>query len=93
MDECRLPGGCNTGDAKLTKGYRRALELAAENRLTTIAFRSIGTGIYGYPIEVAAKIAVGTVRAALPAVPSVREVTFCCFSAGDLAVYRRLLAA
>jgi O-acetyl-ADP-ribose deacetylase (regulator of RNase III) len=67
-------------------------ELAAARSVSSIALPCISTGIYGYPIEQAAKIAVATVRAALPDAASIREAIFCCFSASDLEVYRRVLA-
>jgi len=122
VQECRLLGGCKTGDAKITKGYRlparhvihtvgpvwngghageaellascyrRSLEVAAENRVRSIAFPSISTGIFGYPIEQAARIAVDTVRSAR-ASASLDEVTFCCFSERDLDVYLGLMYA
>ena len=87
LQECRQIGGCKTGDAKLTRGYRlparyiihavgpvwrggvggesellaccyrRAMEIAIANEIRSIAFSSISTGIYGYPIEHAARIA------------------------------------
>lgn len=121
LAECRLLGGCKTGDAKITKGYRlpakyvvhavgpvwrggkagepellascyrRALALAAEKQAKSIAFPSISTGAYGYPIELAAKVAVATVRSSLNEVNVLQEVVFCCFSAGDLAVYEGVL--
>jgi len=121
LEACRLLGGCETGDAKLTKGYRlparyvihtvgpvwgggaegeaallascyrRALEIAAQHNITSLAFPSISTGIYGYPIESAAQVAVATVRSSLPEFAFVREVIFCCYSPADLAVYERVL--
>lgn len=121
-EECRRLGGCRTGDAKLTRGYRlparyvihtvgpvwhggrrgeakllascyrRCVELAAVNGITSIAFPSISTGIYGYPIEQAAEIAVATVRESLVNVPILHDIIFCCFSPHDLAVYQRALA-
>jgi len=119
---CRTLGGCETGDAKLTKGYRlparfvihavgpvwnggeegepqllascyrRALEVAAANGIATIAFPAISTGVYGYPVKLAARIAVATVRDLAPRHATLRDVIFCCFSQGDLVVYEAELA-
>ena len=110
LEECRTLRGCETGDAKITRGYRlpakfvihtvgpvwrgggrgeaellagcyrKSLMLAAERTLRTIAFPSISTGIYGYPIEEAAKIAVETVSAEIGRMNDPPEVIFCCFS-------------
>lgn len=123
VHECRLLGGCKTGQAKITKGYRlpaahiihtvgpvwrdghqgepallascyrHSLELAAAKQLRSIAFPSIGTGIYGYPIELAARVAINTVRAFDSELSSIEEVIFCCFSDADLAVYEAVLHA
>ena len=76
----------------LASCYRRALELAAAHGLQSIAFPSISTGVYGYPLERAAPLAVSTVRETLPSAMTIREVIFCCFSESDLAVYERILA-
>ncbi|SDF02178.1 O-acetyl-ADP-ribose deacetylase [Phytopseudomonas seleniipraecipitans] len=122
LEECRQLGGCDTGEAKLTRGYRlparfiihtvgpvwrsgsqgepqllascyrNALRLAADNGLSSLAFPSISTGIYGYPLAQAAQIAVATVQAEIASLPGITEVLFCCFSANDLAVYQRTLA-
>ncbi|KRD73950.1 O-acetyl-ADP-ribose deacetylase [Lysobacter sp. Root983] len=71
--------------------YRNALELAQRYALRSIAFPSISTGIYGYPIEAAARIAIATVTLATQSYPL--RAIFCCYSAEDLAVYRDLLAS
>ena len=122
VHECRLLGGCKTGDAKITQGYRlpasyiihtvgpvwnggenseqeqlrscytRSLALAADKGISTIAFPSISTGIFRFPIEVAAEIATSIVRELTSEDYSgISEVVFCCFSADDLAVYSRIL--
>jgi O-acetyl-ADP-ribose deacetylase len=119
---CRSLGGCQTGDAKMTNGYklkaryvihavgpvwhggtqgepdllascyRRSLSLANDQGLRSIAFPSISTGVYGYPIERAAPLAVATVREDAGGPTSIGEVIFCCFSATDLAVYQKVLS-
>ena len=78
--------------------YRNSLALAAANHCRSIAFPCISTGVYGYPIEVAAKIAVREVRAAasgrasaLPDTAADMELIFCCFSERDAAVYETFL--
>ena len=121
LDECRLLGGCRTGDAKLTKGYRlparyiihtvgpvwhggqrgepellascyrSSLTLANDTGITTLAFPSISTGIYGYPFDEAARIAITATREFAGKPTGLREVMFCCFSEGDFKVYGSLL--
>jgi len=123
LDECRSLGGCETGDAKLTKGYRlpakfvihtvgpiwhggthgeaellaacyrNSLRIATEHDAHSIAFPCISTGVYGYPFELAARIAVDTTRSTLAQLGSIDEVIFCCFSASNLAVYQKLIHA
>ena len=121
LAECRTLGGCATGDAKITRGYRlpakwvvhtpgpvwrdgkhgepellascyrRSLALAVEKGAKSIAFPCISTGVYGYPAEKAAEIAVSTVREALKGLPGPPEVVFCCFSQKSAEIYEKLL--
>jgi O-acetyl-ADP-ribose deacetylase (regulator of RNase III) len=111
LAECRTLGGCATGDARITKGYRlpakhvvhavgpvwnggrhgedallascysAAIALCRANDLTSIAFPAISTGVYRFPPDRAADIAVETVVKSLPSAPSLTRVIFCCFSA------------
>ena len=82
--------GGGDGEPELLAGcYRNSLALAEEAGCRTVAFPSISTGVYGYPADLAAPLAVDTV-AAFPA-RRVREVVFCCFSTNDLERYRALL--
>jgi O-acetyl-ADP-ribose deacetylase (regulator of RNase III) len=111
LAECRTLGGCATGSAKITPGYRlpakhvihavgpvwhgggegeeellascyrTALDLAVAHRLTSIAFPAISTGVYRFPPDHAARVAVGTVAAELAASPrGIARVVFCCFA-------------
>ncbi len=86
-------GGTHGEPELLASCYRNSLQVAADNGARTIAFPCISTGVYGYPVELAARIAVATVSSALPKLGSIREVIFCCFSAGDFAVYKKLVDA
>ena len=83
--------GGRHGEAELlSRAYRSCLALAVEKGLRTVAFPSISTGVYGYPVEEAAPVALGEVRAFLQAHHgALDEVRFVLFSAGDLAAYRR----
>jgi O-acetyl-ADP-ribose deacetylase len=111
LAECRTLGGCDTGSAKITGGYklkakhvihavgpvwsggdkgeddllascyRTALALAAEHRLASIAYPAISTGVFHFPADRAARIAVGTVASEIAAAPrGMSHVVFCCFS-------------
>ena len=71
--------------------YRNSLRLAKENRLRTIAFPSISTGVYGYPIEEAAQIAIRTIDTFLKENPEIQQVTMCCFAGYDKSVYTKAL--
>lgn len=67
------------------------MEVATTTGIRTLAFPGISTGVYGYPIRQAAKVAVAAVNAAMSENCPVQEVVFCCFSLGDLLVYEALL--
>jgi len=121
VHECRLLGGCNTGDAKITKGYRlparhiihtvgpvwrgggsdedtllascyrKSLAIAAGRDLSSIAFPAISTGIYAFPADRAARIAVQTVAAVLDGPGPITRVVFCCFA--DASAQQHVAAA
>ncbi len=118
--ECLMLGGCKTGQAKITKGYRlpvrsiihtvgpvwnggnkqeaelltacyqNSLELAAKHQLETLAFPAISCGIYGYPVELAAPIAIHTVANFLATQPIPEKITLICF---EPAIYHAYCAA
>jgi O-acetyl-ADP-ribose deacetylase len=85
-------GGMNGEPELLASCYLRSLELATEHCFQSMAFPSISTGIYGYPVELAARVAVNTVSSFLLASSGgFQDILFCCFSATDLAIYEQLL--
>lgn len=87
-------GGGERGEGKLLAGcYRNALLLAAEHGVKSIAFPAISTGIYGFPADRAALIAVRTVRETLTGLPGIDRVVFCCFGADSRALHQEALAA
>jgi O-acetyl-ADP-ribose deacetylase (regulator of RNase III) len=86
-------GGAQREPERLASCYRESMRLAAQHELTEIAFPSISTGVYGFPIEQASAIAIRTVQACLSEQTSVHRIVFCCFSASDLSIYQRLLDA
>ena len=86
--------GNGGGEAGLLAAcYRRALEIAQANALATIAFPAISTGIFGYPPDDAAEIAVRTVAETLPRTPGLTQVTFCCFDEASAERHYRAIAA
>ena len=85
-------GGANEAEL-LAECYRNSLTLARDHDLTSIAFPAISTGIYGYPLQPAARIAVREVRHWLAREPQPRSITFCCFSAEVAVVYSAALAS
>jgi O-acetyl-ADP-ribose deacetylase len=84
-------GGKNDEPKQLASCYRNSLTIADEHGFQSIAFPSISTGVYGYPIELAAKIAVETISEITGKKSNLNEVLFCCFSQKDLEVYESLL--
>ena len=84
-------GGNNGEPELLASCYRESLLLAAKYPIASIAFPGISTGVYGYPIELAAIIASNTVAEVGARLDSIKDVVFCCFSAGDSGVYETTL--
>jgi O-acetyl-ADP-ribose deacetylase len=80
-------GGKRGEPELLASAYRAALRIANERGLRTIAFPAISTGIYGYPLAAATRVAVTTIRARLAQATMLEQVTFACFSADVLAAY------
>ena len=121
VHECRLLGGCKTGQAKATKGYRlpssfiihtvgpvwrggtsgepellascyaNSVDIAISKSASSLAFPSISTGIFNYPVELAARIAISTVANSVKDQDVLSRVVFCCFSEADLHVYEQAL--
>lgn len=87
----RWSGG-DRGEAELLAScYQNTIQLAAENGITSLAFPSISTGIYGYPIELAAQVAIATIVKSIQQHPSIESVAICCFSKEDLAIYANII--
>jgi len=122
LEECKTLGGCETGEAKITKGYdlpakhvihtvgpvwhggdeneaellascyMNSLQLAEQQGLRSIAFPCISTGVYGYPKQQAAAIAVNVCKMFASNAESLKEIIFSCYDDESLAIYRQLLA-
>lgn len=118
---CRILNGCETGDAKITKGfylpakyvihtvgpvykdgknneakllancYKQSLETAVENRVKTIAFPNISTGVYGFPKPEAAEIAISEVKTFLAKNDKIERLIFCVFDSENYKIYQKLL--
>ena len=84
-------GGKNGEPELLASCYRGSLAIAEKHEMKSIAFPSISTGVYGYPIELAARVAVETVCDVVRKSSKIEEIIFCCFSQSDLDVYESLL--
>ena len=121
IHECRLLGGCKTGNAKLTRGYRlpasfiihtvgpvwqdgknkesqllaqcyrRCIQIAVENKFSSLAFPCISTGIYKFPKLLAAKIAVQTSKEELKKSSDFLKILFCCFDKENYEIYKTIL--
>ena len=122
VEECAKLGGCPTGEAKLTKGYRlparhvihtvgpiwrggnngepeklancyrNSMQIAADNGFATIAFPAISTGVYGYPLQEAAQIAINQVIECLNEMPSIKKVIFVLFGRKNFDIYTDILS-
>ncbi len=122
LKECRTLNGCNTGDAKITKGYnlpakfvihtvgpiwyggkknetdllssayQKSLEVAVKNDVSTIAFPNISTGIYRFPKQQAARIAIQSINKFIEKHPEITKVIFCIFDNENMTIYKKLLS-
>lgn len=84
-------GGRSGEEGLLASAYRRSLEVAEANQIPSLSFPSISTGVYRYPIDRAAKIAIGTVVGYLKEDTGIKEVDFLLFSAGDFKAYENTI--
>lgn len=119
LKECETLGGCKTGEAKITSGYklkakhvihtpgpiwrggdrgesellancyRNSLNLAKENHITTIAFPSISTGVYRFPVELAAEIAIREILSFLQEDDTMEQILFICYDDATYKVYEK----
>jgi O-acetyl-ADP-ribose deacetylase len=86
----RYSGSCKDPDL-LSGAYRRSLELCTQNKISSIAFPSISTGIYGYPVEEASRIALKTVMDYLKDHPEIKLVRFVLFDSKTFSIYQEAL--
>ena len=84
-------GGDADEDRLLASCYRRSMEVAVENDLRSIAFPAISTGVYGFPVERAARIAAHTAATSLSASDTIAEIIFCCFSEEAAEAHRAVI--
>lgn len=121
LEECKTLNGCETGEAKITKGYqlpakfiihtvgpvwhggtnnepellancyKNSLQRAVENNIKTIAFPNISTGVYGFPKDKAAQIAINTVSGFLKNNKKIKKVFFVCFDNENYNLYKKIL--
>ncbi|HEY9046671.1 MAG TPA: O-acetyl-ADP-ribose deacetylase [Ohtaekwangia sp.] len=84
-------GGHKNEEELLASAYSRSLEVAVENKIHTVAFPNISTGIYGFPKQRAAEIAIAAVEKFLQENTSIVKVIFCCFDAENVMLYKQLL--
>lgn len=123
LDECKSLNGCNTGEAKITKGYNlpakfvihtvgpiwnggrnnedeqltncylNTLKLAVENKIKTLAFPAISTGLYGFPLERATQIAIKTVKNFIQSDKVIQKIIFVCFDQNTYQTYENIFAS
>ena len=121
LEECRTLGGCQVGEAKITKGYnlpasniihtvgpvwrgginkekillqncyKNSLDIAIKQNLRSLAFPCISTGVYHFPKQQAAEIAIAVVREYIKAKAGIEKVVFVCFSQEDYQIYQKIL--
>jgi O-acetyl-ADP-ribose deacetylase (regulator of RNase III) len=84
-------GGGNGEPELLASCYRKCLSLAEEAGLESIAFPNISTGVYGYPKDKAAAVAVAAVRQTLPGIPGIKRIIFVCFDRENYSLYKKLI--
>lgn len=84
-------GGNHNESSLLASCYRKSLALAVENNCSSIAFPNISTGIYGFPKDLAAEIAISEVKSFLAVNKSIKQLLFCCFDSENFSVYSRIL--